>query len=123
MGVLIHTAAGEWGHLALQIAQARGAYVIGTVGMSKHELPREPGADELIDYRSTDFAVVDGTFPLAEVAEAHAHGETGCRTTGRVVLTVRRVPAALPLVVGPLSRAPRRIGSRRAGAAGETVSS
>ncbi|MEU9034770.1 NADP-dependent oxidoreductase [Streptomyces sp. NPDC048352] len=53
--VLIHAAAGGVGHLAVQIAKARGAYVIGTASAAKHELLRELGADELIDYRSADF--------------------------------------------------------------------
>lgn len=54
--VLVHTAAGGVGHLAVQIAKARGAYVIGTASAAKHELLRELGADELVDYRSEDFA-------------------------------------------------------------------
>ncbi|MET9291527.1 NADP-dependent oxidoreductase [Streptomyces sp. NPDC003077] len=54
--VLIHAAAGGVGHLAVQIAKARGAYVIGTASAGKHDLLRELGADELIDYRTTDFA-------------------------------------------------------------------
>ncbi|MCX5194215.1 NADP-dependent oxidoreductase [Streptomyces sp. NBC_00249] len=53
--VLVHAAAGGVGHLAVQIAKARGAYVIGTASAGKHELLRELGADEVIDYRSTDF--------------------------------------------------------------------
>jgi NADPH:quinone reductase-like Zn-dependent oxidoreductase len=165
--VLIHAAAGGVGHLAVQIAKARGAHVIGTASAAKHDLLRELGADELIDYRTTDFAEalddvdvvldtlagevrtrsldvlreggrmislvagdpavdaadarkaadrgirlqgllveadhagmraiaelagqgrlrvhVDATFPLADAAAAHAHGETG-RTTGKIVL-------------------------------------
>ncbi|MFE6358925.1 NADP-dependent oxidoreductase [Streptomyces sp. NPDC057806] len=54
--VLIHAAAGGVGHVAVQIAKARGAYVIGTASEGKHDFLRELGADELIDYRSTDFA-------------------------------------------------------------------
>ncbi|MFE0173218.1 NADP-dependent oxidoreductase [Streptomyces sp. NPDC059002] len=54
--VLIHAAAGGVGHLAVQIAKARGAYVIGTASAAKHELVRSLGADELIDYRTQDFA-------------------------------------------------------------------
>lgn len=52
--VLIHAAAGGVGHLAVQIAKARGAYVIGTASAAKHELLRSLGADELIDYRTQD---------------------------------------------------------------------
>lgn len=165
--VLIHAAAGGVGHLAVQIAKAHGAYVIGTASAGKHELLRELGADELVDYRTTDFtdavddvdvvldalagdvrtrslgvlrkggmlvsilpgdldadakkaaelgvrlegmlveadhagmraiaelaaqgrlrAHIDATYPLADAAKAHAHGETD-RTTGKIVLTVR----------------------------------
>ncbi|MFC5721099.1 NADP-dependent oxidoreductase [Streptomyces gamaensis] len=54
--VLIHAAAGGVGHLAVQIAKARGAYVIGTASAAKHDFLRGLGADELIDYRERDFA-------------------------------------------------------------------
>ncbi|WP_369251397.1 NADP-dependent oxidoreductase [Streptomyces sp. R41] len=53
--VLIHAAAGGVGHVAVQIAKARGAYVIGTASAGKHEFLREIGVDEAIDYRETDF--------------------------------------------------------------------
>ncbi|MEQ4718971.1 NADP-dependent oxidoreductase [Nonomuraea sp. B19D2] len=56
--VLIHAAAGGVGHLAVQIAKARGAYVIGTASAAKHEFLRDLGADELVDYRNEDFAEV-----------------------------------------------------------------
>ncbi len=54
--VLIHAAAGGVGHLAVQIAKARGAHVIGTASARNHDLVRSLGADELIDYHSADFA-------------------------------------------------------------------
>ncbi|MCP2341573.1 NADP-dependent oxidoreductase [Actinomadura rupiterrae] len=54
--VLIHAAAGGVGHLAVQIAKARGAYVIGTASAPKHDLVRSLGADEVIDYTAADFA-------------------------------------------------------------------
>ncbi|HEX6353475.1 NADP-dependent oxidoreductase [Actinophytocola sp.] len=53
--VLIHAAAGGVGHLAVQIAKARGAHVIGTASAKKHDFVRSLGADELIDYRTEDF--------------------------------------------------------------------
>ncbi|MET9964070.1 NADP-dependent oxidoreductase [Streptomyces sp. NPDC006326] len=53
--VLVHAAAGGVGHLAVQIAKARGAYVIGTASAAKHGLLRELGADEVLDYRTADF--------------------------------------------------------------------
>ena len=54
--VLIHAAAGGVGHVAVQIAKARGAYVIGTASAGKHDFLRELGVDEAIDYRETDFS-------------------------------------------------------------------
>ncbi|WP_328675833.1 NADP-dependent oxidoreductase [Streptomyces sp. NBC_01261] len=54
--VLIHAAAGGVGHVAVQIAKARGAHVIGTASAAKHDFLRELGADEVIDYRETDFS-------------------------------------------------------------------
>jgi NADPH:quinone reductase-like Zn-dependent oxidoreductase len=56
--VLVHAAAGGVGHFAVQIAKARGAYVIGTASAAKHEWLRDLGADELVDYRDQDFAEV-----------------------------------------------------------------
>lgn len=53
--VLIHAAAGGVGHFAVQIAKSLGAHVIGTASAVKHDLLRELGADELIDYRGEDF--------------------------------------------------------------------
>ncbi|MFF3839036.1 NADP-dependent oxidoreductase [Streptomyces sp. NPDC001930] len=53
--VLVHAAAGGVGHLAVQIAKARGAYVIGTASAGKHDLVRELGADEMVDYHETRF--------------------------------------------------------------------
>ncbi|MER6072642.1 NADP-dependent oxidoreductase [Streptomyces sp. NPDC001817] len=52
--VLIHAAAGGVGHVAVQIAKARGAYVIGTASAGKHGFLREIGVDEPLDYRTTD---------------------------------------------------------------------
>jgi NADPH:quinone reductase len=53
--VLVHAAAGGVGSAAVQLAVAAGAQVIGTAGSAeKCALVRELGADEVIDYRSTD---------------------------------------------------------------------
>ncbi|MFL6122537.1 NADP-dependent oxidoreductase [Actinophytocola sp.] len=62
--VLVHAAAGGVGHLAVQIAKARGAYVIGTASAAKHDFVRGLGADEVIDYRTTDFTTATGELDL-----------------------------------------------------------
>lgn len=50
--ILIHGAAGGVGSLAIQIAKAKGAYVIGTASSHNLAFLKELGADEAIDYRS-----------------------------------------------------------------------
>jgi len=55
---LVHAAAGGVGLLLCQIAKQRGARVIGTVSTAAKEvLAREAGADEVIRYTETDFAI------------------------------------------------------------------
>ena len=53
--VLVHAAAGGVGHLAVQLAKARGAYVLGTARAGKHEFLRDLGVDEPIDYAEVAF--------------------------------------------------------------------
>ncbi|WP_305788725.1 NADP-dependent oxidoreductase [Symbioplanes lichenis] len=54
--VLVHGGGGGVGHVAVQIAKARGAYVITTAGPGKRAFVEGLGADEVIDYTATDFA-------------------------------------------------------------------
>ncbi|MEV6650978.1 NADP-dependent oxidoreductase [Streptomyces sp. NPDC051219] len=75
--VLIHAAAGGVGHLAVQIAKARGAYVIGTAREAKHARLRELGADELIDYTRTDFT---GAVQDVDVVMDAVGGDYGARS-------------------------------------------
>ena len=54
--VLIHAAAGGVGSMAVQLAKAKGARVIGTASGAEHiELIRKLGCDEAIDYKTTRF--------------------------------------------------------------------
>jgi NADPH:quinone reductase-like Zn-dependent oxidoreductase len=58
--VLIHGAAGGVGHFAVQLAQGRGAHVIGTASGANVERVRELGADEVVDHGHERFEdVVD----------------------------------------------------------------
>jgi NADPH:quinone reductase-like Zn-dependent oxidoreductase len=54
--VLVLAAAGGVGHLAVQIAKARGAYVIGTARAEKHAFLASIGVDEAIDYTTETVA-------------------------------------------------------------------
>jgi len=54
--VLIHAGSGGVGSIAIQIAKELGATVIATTGSDNVSWVRELGADQVIDYRSQDFA-------------------------------------------------------------------
>jgi NADPH:quinone reductase-like Zn-dependent oxidoreductase len=56
--VLVHAGAGGVGHLAVQIAKARGAHVIATASAAKHDLLADLGVDEAVDYREQKFEEV-----------------------------------------------------------------
>jgi NADPH:quinone reductase-like Zn-dependent oxidoreductase len=91
--VLILAAAGGVGHLAVQIAKARGAYVIGTARSPKHAFLAGLGADELIDYTSEP--VEDAVRDVDVVLDL-----VGDEASGRTLATLReggwfiRVPSA-----------------------------
>nr|WP_328919580.1 NADP-dependent oxidoreductase [Streptomyces sp. NBC_00208] len=97
--VLIHAAAGGVGHLAVQIAKSRGAYVIGTASAAKHDFLRSLGADEAIDYRTVDIAealtgidvVLD---PISVDTEGRARSLAVLRPGGTLI-------SILPVPVGP----------------------
>ena len=50
--ILINGAAGGVGSLAVQLAKAKGAYVIGTASANNLDFLKEIGADEAIDYKN-----------------------------------------------------------------------
>jgi NADPH2:quinone reductase len=55
--VLIHAGAGGVGHVAIQLAKLKGARVITTVSSErKADFVKALGADDVIDYRRSDFA-------------------------------------------------------------------
>lgn len=50
--VLVHAAAGGVGAIAVQLAKARGAFVVGTASAPNRALVESLGVDEFIDYKS-----------------------------------------------------------------------
>jgi NADPH:quinone reductase-like Zn-dependent oxidoreductase len=56
--VLIHAASGGVGSIAVQLAKAKGVYVIGTSSARNADFVRELGVDEFIDYQATQFETV-----------------------------------------------------------------
>ncbi len=93
--VLIHAAAGGVGHLAVQIAKARGAYVIGTASAHNHDLVRGLGADELIDYHDADFAtaVTDADVVLDTVGGDYPARSLRTLRDGGVLVSLSRFGA------------------------------
>lgn len=53
--ILIHGGAGGIGHVAIQVAKSRGAYVAVTVSARDKDFVKSLGADEVIDYTSEKF--------------------------------------------------------------------
>ncbi|MFC9910643.1 NADP-dependent oxidoreductase [Streptomyces sp. NPDC059862] len=106
--VLIHAAAGGVGHVAVQIAKARGAYVIGTASAGKHDFLREIGVDEAIDYRTTDFAEAVRD---VDVALDTIGGETAVRSL-RVLRPGGLVVSILPVGSDDFYEEAERLGVR-----------
>ncbi|WP_318215724.1 NADP-dependent oxidoreductase [Streptomyces sp. SCL15-6] len=106
--VLIHAAAGGVGHVAVQIAKARGAHVIGTASAGKHEFLRSLGVDETVDYRETDVteAVKDVDVVLDTIG-----GETSLRSL-RVLRPGGIVVSILPVGSEEFFEEAERLGVR-----------
>ncbi|WP_327357282.1 NADP-dependent oxidoreductase [Streptomyces sp. NBC_01304] len=96
--VLIHAAAGGVGHLAVQIAKSRGAYVIGTAREAKHAFLRGLGADELIDYTRQDFAHQLKDIDVALDTVGGTYGPRSLRTLrpGGTLITLSSPDDAVP---------------------------
>ncbi|WP_407357987.1 NADP-dependent oxidoreductase [Microbacterium sp. LTA6] len=91
--VLVLGGAGGVGHLAIQLAKARGAEVTATASAAKHQLLRSWGADHVVDYRDEHalasltgvdavIVTVDGTLP-----------PRGTVTEGTAVITITGLSA------------------------------
>src|SRR5688572_15177248 len=56
--VLVHGGAGGVGSFAVQLAKWKGAKVVATASKQNHEFLKQLGVDEVIDYKSQNFADV-----------------------------------------------------------------
>jgi NADPH:quinone reductase-like Zn-dependent oxidoreductase len=95
--VLIHGGAGGVGSSAVQIAKARGAYVIATASPAHTELLRSLGADEIVDYHRAGFedALKDIDVVLNTVdAETGARSVAVVKPGGILVSVAGSAPAA-----------------------------
>jgi NADPH:quinone reductase-like Zn-dependent oxidoreductase len=94
--VLIHGAGGGVGHLAVQIAKALGATVLATASADKAEFVRSLGADDVIDYRKSDFVerARDVDVALETIGGDHATDTVKAIREGGVLVSLLNVPEA-----------------------------
>ena len=91
--VLIHGGAGGVGSSAVQIAKARGAYVIASASPSHNALLHSLGADEVIDYNTVRF---EDKVSNLDVVLNTVDEQTGTRS-----MSVLKPGGILVSVVGP----------------------
>jgi NADPH:quinone reductase-like Zn-dependent oxidoreductase len=109
--VLINGAAGGIGHLAVQIAKARGAHVTALASAANLDFVRSLGADEVIDYNSTDFTEVvhDQDVVLDVVGGDYPARALDVLKPGGILVSTQ------PPSVGPVAEAAAERGIRVAG--------
>ncbi|HLF25849.1 MAG TPA: NADP-dependent oxidoreductase [Anaerolineae bacterium] len=92
--VLIHGAAGGVGHVAVQLAQLRGARVIGTASINLDFL-RELNVDQAIDYATTPFETVarDVDVVLDTVGGDTQQRSWGVLKPGGILLSTVQAPS------------------------------
>lgn len=95
--VLVHAGAGGVGHLAVQIAKARGAYVVSTASPDKLDFVRSIGANEVIDYTTGDFAdrVTDLDLVLETVSGGNVRESLKVLRDGGVLVSLLGVDDAV----------------------------
>jgi len=96
--VLVHGGAGGVGSSAVQIAKARGAYVIATASPRNHDFLRKLGADEVIDYNTVRF---EDKVKDADVVVNTVDADTGSRS-----IKVVKPGGIIVSVVGPTPAEP-----------------
>ncbi len=93
--VLVQAAGGGVGHLAVQIAKAAGAVVVATASTAKIDTVRSLGADEVVDYTTTDRSTIE---PVDIVLDPFGGDET--RAVADVVRPGGAVVSLLPPAEG-----------------------
>lgn len=97
--VLIHGGSGGVGHMAIQIAKARGARVIATASTANQDFLKKLGADETIDYTKTKFedVVKDVDVVLDAVGGETLTKSYGVVKKGGIIVTIADEPNAKEL--------------------------
>lgn len=92
--VLIHGGSGGVGHIAIQIAKARGARVIATASTANQAFLKKLGADQAIDYTKTKFedVVKDADVVLDTVGGDTLTRSYGVVKKGGIIVTIADEP-------------------------------
>jgi NADPH:quinone reductase-like Zn-dependent oxidoreductase len=102
--VLIHAAAGGVGHLAVQIAKARGAHIVATARANKHEFLRGLGVERLIDYTDVTFEAEAGEVDVVlDLIGTEDYGMRSLQTLREGGLLIQ-VPSGAPDSVNQAAR-------------------
>lgn len=90
--VLVLGGAGGVGHLAVQVAKARGAQVVATASRAKHDILAGLGADEVVDYE--DEAALEALAPVDVVLSTVDDGvpPLAAVRAGTAVITITGFP-------------------------------
>ncbi|OBC15394.1 NADPH:quinone reductase [Mycobacterium sp. 852013-50091_SCH5140682] len=96
--VLITAPAGGVGHLAVQIAKARGAHVAALADPTVTDYVTNLGADEVIDYTTTDFSAVLADLDVVFDMIGHDYPEKALRVLKPGGMLVSTLPQSLPVV-------------------------
>ena len=97
--VLIHGGSGGVGHLAIQIAKAKGAKVLATASTANQEFLRQMGADVAIDYTRTKFENVakDVDVVLDTVGRDTLERSYGAVKKGGIIVSIVDEPKSAAL--------------------------
>ena len=97
--VLIHGGSGGVGHLAIQIAKAKGAKVFATASTANQDFLRQMGADVAIDYTHTKFEDVarDVDVVLDTVGRDTLERSYGVVKKGGIIVSIVDEPKAAAL--------------------------
>jgi NADPH:quinone reductase-like Zn-dependent oxidoreductase len=92
--VLIHGGSGGVGHLAIQIAKAKGAKVFATASTANQEFLRQMGADVTIDYTRTRFEDIakDVDVVLDTVGRDTLERSYGVMKKGGIIVSIADKP-------------------------------
>jgi len=88
VGALVLGGAGGVGHLAVQLAKARGAHVIATAGPAKQELVTAWGADEVVDHHDEDALAAIAPVDAVIVTVSDTLPPRGTIREGTAVVTI-----------------------------------